>query len=96
MRRVWKTVNTLNKVARNRGRILVLVALAIGIGASAPRDSAAFMIEISSDQFSGQTNVYSSVTHFSISIEVLGPLASGAFCWRGTCLTWYSPLWAVG
>ena len=78
MRRVW---TTLNEAAWNRGRrwMLIGVAAVIAFGVTAPRDSAAFMIEVSSDQFSSQMNVYSSVTHFSISIEVLGPLASGAF-----------------
>jgi hypothetical protein len=58
---------------------VMAIALLIGIGVSMPRDSAAFQIQVSRDQFSEQMNVFSSVTNFSISIEVLGPLAPGVF-----------------
>jgi hypothetical protein len=69
----------MNKIGTTPRWILIVVASIMGIGVMAPRDSSAFTIEISSAQFTGQTNVYSSVTSFSIAIEVLGPLASGAF-----------------
>ena len=58
--------------------IALLIGLS-GIGVSMPRDSVAFEIQLSPDQFSEQTNVYSSVANFSISIEVLEPVASGVF-----------------
>ncbi len=69
---------TRNRTIPNRW-LPIGVAVVMGIGFMAPRDSSAFTVEVSSGQFTGQTNVYSSVTSFSISIEVLEPLASGAF-----------------
>jgi hypothetical protein len=53
--------------------------IAIGMGIGGPRDSAAFQIEVSPNQFPQQTNAFSFVTNFMISIEVLGPLRSGSF-----------------
>ena len=69
---------TRNRAIPNRW-MLIVVAAAMGTGFMLPRDSSAFTVEVSSGQFTSQTNVYSSVTSFSISIEVLGPLVSGVF-----------------
>ena len=59
--------------------MLILAVAVIGAVVTMPRHSAAFVIEVSSEQFTSQSNVFSGVTDFSISIEVLGPLASGAY-----------------
>jgi hypothetical protein len=63
-------------------QIVMAIALlvgSVGIGITMPRDSVAFQIQVSRDQFSEQINVFSSVTNFVISIEVPGPLAPGLY-----------------
>jgi hypothetical protein len=64
--------------ATNR-TIAISMAVFIGILSLAPRDAHTFQITISSGAFDSQTNVYSGVTSFDITIDVVGSLRPGVF-----------------
>jgi hypothetical protein len=51
----------------------------LGLNILAARPATAFLIELEASDFSTRTNVFSEVRGFSIAIEVLGPLRTGAF-----------------
>lgn len=54
-------------------------ALFVGLATFAPQEARAFQIELSSSAFDTRTNVFSGVTSFDITINVVGPLRTGVF-----------------
>ncbi len=66
-------------IAISTTALAVLTAITVLTAIAAPRAANAFQIEISSGAFDSQTNVFSGVTSFDITIEVVGPLRTGVF-----------------
>ena len=76
MRRIQEILRT--RFAIGSVGLVGLIGL-IGIAILAPREARAFRIEISSGAFETQTNIFSGVTSFDITINVVGPLRTGVF-----------------
>ena len=56
-----------------------LTILIVALTGLAPKDAEAFLIEISTAQFTSTTNLFSEVTSFNISIDVLAPYMPGVY-----------------